>query len=70
MICEKYQNLTPVEQIVMVGQIVHAMQNDDEMFDFVKKIIFLADRRGILDNVTILPNSLNQDQCTQTSLSS
>lgn len=65
MLCEMYQRLSPIEQIRMIGQIVHALQNDDLMFSMVKSILKDAHETGILDNVTILPNSKNEPSCTQ-----
>lgn len=63
MLCEKYQELSTVQQIIMVGQIVHALQNDNGMFAHVKNLIDLAALKGIYENVTILPNPINPEPC-------
>lgn len=61
MLCEKYDRLTPVERVMLIGELLHAMQSDNEFFDKSVKIVRTAKRKGLFDNVKILPN-LNEDK--------
>ncbi len=65
MLCEQYQQLSPVEQIVMIGKIVHALQSDNKIFLNAKELIELADSYGLFENVTILPNTKTEIICGQ-----
>jgi len=58
MICEKYDKLTVVERVILIGQLCHSMQSDNEFFDAAKTIISNAKIKGLFDNVIILPNSI------------
>ena len=57
MICENYNNLSLFEKITLVGEIIHAIQNDDKAFKKGMDLISYAKERGILDGVTILPET-------------
>ena len=59
MICEKYEALTIIEKVQMVGKLLHAMQSDNELFDKAEWIIVAAELQGIFNKVTILPNDVN-----------
>lgn len=52
----KYQNLTIVEKIDMVGKLVHAIQADNEMFELAEKLLTKAEEKGLFINIKILPN--------------
>ncbi len=71
MICKEYSQLSTVEQVIMIGKIVHAIQNDSKYFGIAKDVIELATLKGLFDNVTILPNTNKpEDLCNPQSLSS
>jgi len=55
MICEKYSNLSPTQRIILIGQIVHAIQCDDVLFEHANRMIELATIKGVFDGVVILP---------------
>lgn len=55
--CPNYIKLLPFEKIQMVGQIIHLMQNDTDIFNDVEKIITAAKSSGKLSNVEILPEN-------------
>lgn len=57
MICENYNNLSLPEKITIVGEIIHAIQNDDKAFKKGIELISYAKARGILDGVIILPET-------------
>lgn len=52
----KYQNLTIVEKIDMVGKLVHAIQADNEMFELAETLLIKAEEKGLFINIKILPN--------------
>ena len=56
MLCEKYERLLPIERVVLIGKLLHAMQSDSEFFDKSVRIIRAAKKRGLFDNIKILPN--------------
>lgn len=55
MICAKYENLIPIERSKMIGEVVHALMSDDSLFDMALELIDLGKRKGVFDDVTILP---------------
>lgn len=57
MICSKYEDLTILEKVQMIGKVHHAMQSDNELFDLASRIIDTAEMKGLFENVTILPNN-------------
>jgi len=57
MICENYNNLSLPEKIIIGGEIIHAIQNDDKAFKKGIELISYAKARGVLDGVTILPET-------------
>jgi hypothetical protein len=59
MLCENYQQLSKLEQRVIIGELLHAFQSDDTIFDKCCEVLNLAKKQGILDNVTIYPEVQN-----------
>jgi hypothetical protein len=57
MICQNYNNLSLPEKIIIIGEIIHAIQNDDKAFKKGMDLISYAKARGILDGVVILPET-------------
>ena len=57
MLCENYHRLSPLEQRVIIGELLHAFQSDNETFDKCCEVLNTAKKQGILDNVTIYPNT-------------
>lgn len=57
MICEKFQNLTPLEKIRFIGSLQHAAMSDDDIFESAKYIIDEARLRGLFKGVKILPET-------------
>jgi hypothetical protein len=51
--CPEYIELEPNEQSLMIGQIVHALQTDTNIFKSCQDLIALAYRKGVYDNVKI-----------------
>jgi hypothetical protein len=55
MLCPGYQKLLPREKRDYIGELLHAVQSDDELFELGSEIIQVAYRRGIFDGVKINP---------------
>ena len=52
-LCDKYFNLTPIERVSLVGELVHSLQVDDEIYDEVQKLIRKAVLKGLFVGVKI-----------------
>jgi hypothetical protein len=62
---QKWQDLTPRERIVLIGSLVHAVQNSPESFEEAARLINKAKKRGTLDGVEILPDALKTEFVNQ-----
>jgi hypothetical protein len=60
-LCDKYFNLSALERSALIGQIVHAIQCSDEMFDFGQDIINMATLRGLYNEVVFHPKEIKTD---------
>jgi hypothetical protein len=60
--CKKYQDLSHVEKITYLGQLIHATQSDDELFEMGQNLIDLGIGKGVFDGVTILPESEKENK--------
>jgi hypothetical protein len=61
MICKKYDNLSHVDKIIYIGELIHIVQNDDEFYEMGVTLINKAKEKGILDGVQILPEVKNDN---------
>jgi hypothetical protein len=61
MICKKYDNLSHVDKIRYIGELIHIVQNDDEFYEMGVTLINKAREKGILDGVLILPEVKNDN---------
>lgn len=61
MLCDKYQRLVPKEKSNFIGELLHAVQSDDDFFDLAEEIIQLAYRRGLFNGVIINPPKPTND---------
>lgn len=57
MICKKFAELTPKEKVLFIGELTHACMNDDDLYALGIEIINEANRKGILENVKIMPDN-------------
>ncbi len=55
MICESFEKLTPKERVEYVGELLHAVQSDNSLFEIGKEIIRLGNHRGLFEGVVIFP---------------
>jgi hypothetical protein len=58
MICKKYEALSPNERVLLIGKIVHLVQNSNAVFITAERIIKKYEDAGAFDNVTILPENI------------
>ena len=61
MLCKNYDELSHVQKIVYIGELIHACQSDDHFFNLGEMIIESAKNNGTLDGVVILPENNEQD---------
>lgn len=54
-LCNKYNELSHYEKIIFIGQLVHCVQSDDVIFDMANDLINLAQVKGVMDGIKILP---------------
>ncbi len=64
MLCESFSNLSPIEKIKFIGELVHACQVSESFFKNGQDIIALAKKEGTFDGVTILPTAKIEDNET------
>jgi uncharacterized protein YdeI (BOF family) len=55
--CKEYQKLSTEEKVKMIGNLIHAVQNDAVCFMTARGMINGAKARGVFDGVTILPET-------------
>lgn len=55
MVCEQFDNLTPKEKTEYIGQVVHAIQSDKNLYEMGKEIIRLGNIKGLFEGVIIFP---------------
>ncbi len=59
-ICENYDLLSPHEKSIFIGELVHAVQSSDTLFNMAKGIIDKAMTLNLFDGVTFLPEQINE----------
>jgi hypothetical protein len=59
MICDLFNNLTPKERVEYIGELIHACQSDDVMYQIGKEIIKQGNQRGLFEGVVIFPDVKN-----------
>lgn len=57
MICKEFEELTPQEKTTYIGQLVHYVQSDSDMFKSGQLLIEVAKSKGLFDNVIINPST-------------
>lgn len=54
-LCNLFEQLTPLERSTYIGQLAHACMSDQDMFNLGKKLIEVAEAKGLFEGVTINP---------------
>lgn len=57
MICEKYEALSITDRVKFIGELVHCCMSDNTFFDHAQRMIILAESKGLLEGITILPHT-------------
>jgi hypothetical protein len=65
MLCDKYDKLNHIEKVTFIGELCHAAQSDNEMFELAEGLIALAITKGLFNKVTIMPDSTIPDTKNQ-----
>lgn len=60
MICNKYSELSPIEKVKYIGELIHSVQSDDNLYLAGCEVISKAKDEGIFDGVVILPDPPNE----------
>ena len=58
MLCNNYNELSHVDKIIYIGELLHAVQSDDHLFDLGTLIIGSARDKGLFEGVVILPDHI------------
>ncbi len=61
-LCKEYTDLSYIEQVRLIGELVHAVQTDSELFSLGIQLRDLAISKGVMNGVTILPEQGKNDQ--------
>jgi uncharacterized protein YdeI (BOF family) len=59
--CQNYRDLSVIERIKYLGMLIHAVQNDDFLFEAGKGIISIAEKNMLFKGVVIMPENPNED---------
>jgi hypothetical protein len=60
--CKEYQDLEIQEKLVLIGQLVHLLQNDSGYFRSLSSIVRSAAQNGMFTDVKILPDHTDTEQ--------
>lgn len=60
-LCKKFKDLTIVEKRDFIGNLVHCVQNDDDLFEFGQQIIFAGKMSGVLHGVVVNPENTDEE---------
>lgn len=59
MVCQKFSEKNPLDKVMFIGELTHACMNDDNLHDMGIALIEIARKKGLFDNVKIMPSSQN-----------
>lgn len=62
MLCKKYESLSPIERITLIGSVIHCLQNDDKLFDVAIQMKELGLLKGLFEGVVINPSSIEMPE--------
>lgn len=68
MLCKEYTELTLMEQYKLIGITIHLLQNNSESFKTYSSMARNAESNGLLEGITILPQSQGEDKRVNDSL--
>lgn len=56
MICKNYETLSPKERTEFIGQLLHAVQNDNRAFNTCKMLVSVSEKLGVFTGIKINPD--------------
>ena len=59
MICKEYDELTPVQKTIFIGELVHAAMNDSDLFRICQKVVDTAIVKGLFNGVQMIPDPID-----------
>lgn len=62
MICENYDKLSHAQKVIFIGQLTHAAQSDNDVFDLANHLITLAVAKGLFNGVEIIPERPDEEK--------
>jgi hypothetical protein len=65
MLGKRYYELSPIEKVKYIGELIHACQASDIFFSHGEEIIKRAKHEGMFDKVIILPNTNETNEATE-----
>lgn len=60
--CKEYQELALFEQRVLIGSVIHLLQNDSDSFKAMCSMVRSAEQYGCLSNVVMYPEPEQQTE--------
>jgi hypothetical protein len=57
MLCKDYAELTAVEKVKFIGELIHACQSSTPLYEIGVVLIETAKKDGVFNGVEILPNN-------------
>lgn len=61
MLCKKYDDLSYFDKVTYIGELLHACQSDDLLFDEGNILITKAKSMGLFNGVVILPDHIKTE---------
>jgi hypothetical protein len=61
MLCKKYDELSYFDKVTYIGELLHACQSDDLLFDEGNILITKAKSMGLFNGVVILPDHIKTE---------
>ena len=61
MLCKKYDELSYFDKVTYIGELLHACQSDDLLFDEGNTLITKAKSIGLFNGVVILPDHIKTE---------
>lgn len=55
--CQEYQELDNKSRLILIGSVVHLLQNDSESFIALSSMVRSAEQNGLFEDVTFLPET-------------
>jgi len=61
MLCKKYEELGHFDKVTYIGELLHAVQSDNDLYEQGLELIKKAKSMGFFDGVKILPDHIKNE---------